>query len=462
MTLPTTTPIRRARPRLARAVIAAAVTGACVLAWLPSCSNGDPGPAPALTREALMDPETCASCHGDHHREWSGSMHAYASDDPVFVAMNARGQRETNGKLGAFCVQCHAPMAVRTGATTDGLNLASLPAPMKGITCFFCHSADGVEGTHNDPLHLATDGALRASLANPLLTGAHPAQYSPLHDRDRVESSSMCGSCHDVQNQAGVDIEKTFGEWKGAIYAHDVAGQRLTCGGCHMPGSDALAANVPGAPVRRVHDHSMPGVDLALTDFPEADAQRKLVQQNLDPALVAKLCVSPPQSGDAVAVTLDNAFVGHAWPSGAAQDRRAWLEVVAYAKGQVVFQSGVVPDAQSVTSLPDPSLWLLRTSMTDAAGKEVHMMWDAAKTLDTLLPPSVTNDPQDPRYYHSVTRTFAAPPSIDRVTARVRLVPIGLDVLDDLIASGDLDASYRAKMPIFTLGGTEVPISKAR
>ena len=52
-------------------------------------------------------------------------MHAYAADDPVFLAMNRRGQREAG--IGDFCVQCPRPMAVRTGATTDGLNLDSLP-----------------------------------------------------------------------------------------------------------------------------------------------------------------------------------------------------------------------------------------------------------------------------------------------------------------------------------------------
>ena len=31
----------------------------------------------------------------------------------VFLAMNERGQRETGGQLGPFCVNCHAPLAVR-------------------------------------------------------------------------------------------------------------------------------------------------------------------------------------------------------------------------------------------------------------------------------------------------------------------------------------------------------------
>src|SRR5580704_15773848 len=78
-------------------------------------------------------------------------MHAYASKDPVFLAMNARGQRETGGALGTFCVQCHAPMAVRDGMTTDGLNLSSLPAVyQQGVSCFFCHSIESVGSAHGD------------------------------------------------------------------------------------------------------------------------------------------------------------------------------------------------------------------------------------------------------------------------------------------------------------------------
>src|SRR5262245_2570979 len=75
------------------------------------CGNDDAAPPPAATlgKSALMNPETCAECHPKHYDEWSRSMHAYASDDPLFVAMNARGQREAN--IGPFCVKCHAPMA---------------------------------------------------------------------------------------------------------------------------------------------------------------------------------------------------------------------------------------------------------------------------------------------------------------------------------------------------------------
>ena len=104
---------------LATALAAASLSAAC--------ENSTPGEeAPAFSREALMDPKTCRPCHRDHYDEWSQSMHAYAANDPVFLAMNRRGQEETAGALGDFCVRCHAPMAVLEGRTSDGLELESL------------------------------------------------------------------------------------------------------------------------------------------------------------------------------------------------------------------------------------------------------------------------------------------------------------------------------------------------
>src|SRR4051812_24617155 len=125
----------------------------CFAAALFACHSDQT----SLTREQLLDPQSCAGCHQDQFQEWEGSMHAYSSNDPVFLAMNKRGQRETNGQLGAFCVNCHAPMAVREGATTDGLNLDQVPQKLKGITCFFCHTIESVTGTHDNPLTLASD-----------------------------------------------------------------------------------------------------------------------------------------------------------------------------------------------------------------------------------------------------------------------------------------------------------------
>jgi len=232
--------------------------------------------AAALTREQLLDPQTCKTCHPKHYEQWSGSMHAYATEDPVFIAMNRRAQEEA--QIGDFCVKCHAPMAVREGLTQDGLNLAELPAHLHGVTCYFCHNAVDVTADHGNPLVLANDNVMRGGISDPVDPKVHGAAYSEFHDRNSEKSSRMCGACHDFETPQGVFLERTFAEYQQTLFATPTASFD-TCQGCHMEGEFGVVANVPGVPARRHHDHLWPGVDVALSDFPYRAAMRAAVEE---------------------------------------------------------------------------------------------------------------------------------------------------------------------------------------
>lgn len=399
----------------------------------------------------MLDPTTCQSCHVDHYAQWAVSMHAYASDDPIFRAMNARGQRETKGQLGSFCVKCHAPVALSEGATTDGLNLATVPKPMHGVTCFFCHSIDAVTGSHNAAVSLSGDLVMRGEYGDPVQNSAHASAYDELHDRTHAASAGLCGACHDIDAPPGAHIERTFAEWQASVYSQP---EGDTCGQCHMPRSATTApiAQTEGPlPSRYSYGHDFPGVDVTLPTGP-ASAQAS-IQTFLGTTLQTALCVT--QLG-AVRVIVDNVAAGHSWPSGAAQDRRAWAEVVASQAGQVIYESGLVPAGTSVTALKnDPDLWLLRDCMFDDAGAQVDQFWLAASTEGNELPAPVTFNPTDPNYYRThIVQSFpralgaALPKMPDQVTLRFRIQPVGLDVLDDLISTGDLDAGIAAAMPV--------------
>ncbi|HEY8042195.1 MAG TPA: multiheme c-type cytochrome [Polyangiaceae bacterium] len=431
---------------------------ATLIACLPlGCGQSDGGaPAPTtLDRDTLLDPQTCQQCHANHYRDWAGSMHAYASDDPVFLAMNARGQRETGGKLGTFCVKCHAPMAVHEG-TTDGQHPEQLPPKLKGVTCFFCHSIASVDGAHDAAVTLSDDLAMRGEYSDAVANTAHASSYTTLHDRDRADSASLCGGCHDIVSPAGAAIERTFAEWQTSVFASPAGGD--TCGQCHMAQSTGLLpiAQYPGAMPRYYHGHDFPAVDVALTPgFPNAAGELKAVQLFLQKTLQTALCVT--QQGG-VRVLVDNVAAGHFWPSGASQDRRAWAEVIAYQGANVIYRSGVVPDGTPVVSVQgDPDLWLLRDCMFDAQSNPVNMFWQAATTEGNELPVQVTFDTTDPRYYQThIFQRFpralnaVLPQMPDKVTMRIRLQPVGLDVLADLKSSGDLtDPGVAAAMPTF-------------
>lgn len=455
-------PTHVARPSFAVSFLISGVLG---VSGLIACStHNEETPPPLLSRAELLDPTSCQKCHADHYKDWSGSMHAYASDDPVFIAMNARGQRETNGALGKFCVNCHAPMAVREGATTDGTNLASVPQALKGVTCYFCHSIDQVTDSHDAAVHLSDDLVIRGELSDPVKNTAHNSAYSSLHDRDTTESSQLCGACHDIVNGHGAAIERTFQEWKGSVFAQ--AGGGSTCAQCHMQQSAALRpiADAPGVFARRFHGHTFESVDVALTDFPEKEDQAARVKTFLTPTLQTALCVRQHGNTADLRVIADNVAAGHDFPSGSSQDRRLWFEVIAYQAGAVIFSSGANADGSPITNTPitdlaDPELWLVRDCMFGDANKEVSMFWEAQTLESNLFPAQLTFSKADPRYYQShIVQTYPRKSAAsikgtpDRVTLRVRFQPIGLDVLNDLVASKDLDPKYVAAMPTYDMG----------
>ena len=413
---------------------------------LAGCSSPErSGLVTAVSDDALMDPESCAGCHPKAYQEWASSLHAYAADDPLFLAMNRRGQREA--QIGPFCVRCHAPMAVRTNATQDGLNLGDLPQQLKGVTCFFCHAAEEVRGSHDSPIHLASGGVFRGELKDALANAFHGSSYDPLQDRDRLESAQLCGSCHDIVNGHGVHLERTYQEWQETVFAQAQVG--TSCAQCHMDRGTVPepAAAVQSAPLRTLHSHRFPAIDLPLTPFPDADVLAAETQSFLDTSLQSALCVRGAGGAAQVQVVLDNVAAGHRFPSGAAQDRRVWLEVSSYAKGKVVYQSSLVP-AGSALSAADPSelLWL-GDCLQDDKGQQVRMFWQASDVESNLVPGQLTFDPADPRFYQShVVATYplgsaTIPVFPDRVTLNVRLSPFELDTFDDLVASGDLTDS---------------------
>lgn len=406
------------------------------LRWLPvllllAC----PAAKPTLDQAALRDPASCEGCHPQHVEAWRRSAHAHATSDPVFVAMNRRGQRETDGGLGSFCVNCHAPLAVRDGLTVDGLNLEQVPQPLQGVGCYFCHSVTAVTGVHDNPLTLATDGVLRGPIADPVSNVAHASAASPFVDRTKLESASLCGACHDVVTPHGVALERTFAEWRATVFSRAAGGS--TCGTCHQPQSltPQAVANQPGLPLRRTHAHDFPAVDVNLLSVD--DTERAGVQAALDGVLQTALCVAPDGRVQAV---LDNVAAGHSFPSGAGQDRRLQVEVSAFVDGGLVFDSRATPDGGDA--------WVLRDCLTDATGQPVHMFWEATRTEGFSLAAPLLDGTPSPH----VGRWYQPSGVPDRVVLTVWLEPVGHEVLEDLVASGDLDAGWLQQVPRFQLG----------
>jgi hypothetical protein len=440
---------------------------AAVALALSACdASSDGDELPALTREELQNPESCKDCHPKHYEQWSASMHAYAAADPVFLAMNKRGQAETGGTLGPFCVSCHAPMAVQAGMT-DFANVESLPPQLKGVTCYFCHNAIGVGDKHvNGNVLLANDNVMRAAVSNPVEPTTHKVAYSTFHDPRNHESSLLCGTCHDLENSLGVRLERTYEEYQGSIFASDDPSTYRACPDCHMTrlrGGRQQIAEKTGRSgdnvlARDVHEHLWQAVDVPLTAWPHADAMRSAVGScNLPAAMSAYITLSR-EAGPLGQLTVElEADTGHMFPSGAAQDRRLWMELIAYDQNlSELYRMGQVGEQELEETGPGQHPCMFREYLADANGHETHDFWEAATiTKSKLMPVTPKGTAIGPRT-HTATCNFRPPVAQSQVAPafvdmRLRMRPMGMDVLNDLVSTGHLAPDVPAQMPTFTV-----------
>jgi hypothetical protein len=212
--------------------------------------------------------------------------------------------------------------------------------------------------------------------------------------------------------------------------------------------------------------HDFPAVDVALTDFPFKQEQLDAVLEELATSLRVSVCMSPAgTTGSGMSIRLENAAVGHNMPSGAAQDRRLWAEVHVYdnAPGQPeheILTRGVLPAGTAVTDLfqTQSDLMLFRDETFDKNGNPAHMFWDIASVKPQPPDPTegtggtigapITNDPVTAHQNHDVRLMFySLPNAATRATVTLHMQPMGLDVLNDLVDSGDLDPAIRDAMP---------------
>ena len=247
-------------------------------------------PPPLLRND--MNPQsaqTCISCHVDITQEWTTSAHAHADRkmNPLFGRMYFTSMKETRGLTMVKCGPCHE---TESFVTNDFEKLRDVSA--EGVTCVFCHAISG-PGTPGSVPPVALElGPYLGPIRNPSTVKDHGSKYSEF-----ITKSDFCGSCHQYENQNGILISDTFGEWKRSKYARSGA----TCQSCHMPGSPGRVSSL--GPVRpRVADHSFGGPDKnpALRDA--ATLVLKLGKRDEDKLQIL--------------ATVTNVGAGHAIPTG--------------------------------------------------------------------------------------------------------------------------------------------------
>lgn len=334
-----------------------------LMLWLP-------GTQPGQTTEA--EPvERCAMCHPAQVREWSGSMMAHATRDPLFNALLAITTKYTIPRgfdTPEYCLRCHSPSAWLAGRSHELSVQALFGTDLDGVHCDFCHRS-------LDPLH-PDSGAIVGGTVPGYGNGMYVVQRTnqpvrgargglPEHCEVTAadtfyRTGEYCGVCHEVSNPYFSPnprhsppyeqraMERTYSEWKLSWYA---AEGKQTCQSCHMRPSSGKASRSPSARYRPdVASHDFAGGNtLGLYAVGEAWSglngsflrdgiarSHELLQR----ALRLEVVAGKTSGAVTAAVRLTN-LAGHKLPTGFPEGRRIWIEITGRDEnGRTTFASG--------------------------------------------------------------------------------------------------------------------------
>lgn len=403
---------------------------------------------PTLDVDDFNSAEDCATCHQTHYEQWSQSIHAYATVDPVFHALVKLRQADYDGEQDQFCMQCHTNIGTRGGEVVPGFSFEDLSqVASEGVTCESCHKIASIERPYNAGHTLDPTGPLRGPIKDPVDNAYHASEYSEI-----FESSELCASCHDVVEVSGINLERPYEEW-----LESPAGMEgRNCQSCHMDTWDGQAAD--GAPERTgLHDHRFRGVEVPLSDDFIADPEaiiemEEQVAELLDQA--GSIYLEAPYGAAAghqldLLVTLQNNIDAHNLPTGTTFIRQIWVELIATdAEGTVLYQTGHLDDNGDLRDFwseldpyGDDDLLTLSSSLLDDRGVPTVFTWRATELKSNALSPlyqrtftlflPIPEDAVGPITVSSRLRFRSHPPWLLRLA--------GLDEMLDSLVIHDID-----------------------
>jgi hypothetical protein len=367
-----------------------------------------------LKPEDFQDPAICAGCHPRQAAGWNGSMHSIAFVDPVFQALWAVGDKETNGATLNHCGACHTAIGIASGTVQfdPGKPLhGAFTAPglaAKGVSCDVCHtiSASNVLKTavleHGNASFVLSPGNVKRGPLRDSKSPFHQTAFSELHTK-----ADFCGNCHNIFHPTNFfPVERTYDEWKYSIYAQ----HGIPCQDCHMVpvatatrvadtltrakdlGDKSLGGTAGlGGPMDRalVHDHGFVGGNALIAPLlgvQGGEEHKAMATERLQ--TVAELDVKvKKQEGPLhkLYVKVTNKRAGHHLPTSLTEVRQVWVEaVVTDDKGRELLRSGTLTAENEV---PEDAV-IFNAHAVDKDGKDTAKPWEITRFVDVnTIPP---------------------------------------------------------------------------
>ncbi|MFQ5449927.1 MAG: multiheme c-type cytochrome [Nitrospinaceae bacterium] len=189
----------------------------------------------------------CGKCHKDIYKSWENSLHARATNNPVFWAAFLQAHFKNVEVANNSCLRCHAPAA-------KFLYDFKLEKPLtrEGINCDFCHSISSLEPAGSpSPYRHEFDLVKQGPLKN-VESPVHRTRYNPLFKQSR-----FCAGCHELTTPGGTPLIETFSEWQQGPYP----AKGIHCQNCHMrkiPGK-IVGEGIKQTPETEISSHDIAG-----------------------------------------------------------------------------------------------------------------------------------------------------------------------------------------------------------
>ncbi len=259
-------------------------------------------------------PAACATCHVDIARQHEQAMmsqaytHHWDEIEYFELAVPHALKEPKVAGVKAGCNGCHAPLAFLAGDVPPKRPAENSRAN-ESVSCDLCHTVVGHGGDVPVNFNWITEpGKVKQGPRQGVVSPHHETRENPF-----LRSAEFCGTCHNERDPWGLFVKSTHLEWKEG--PHGKAG--IVCQECHMPPAPGRSARM-GSELPDVRQHLFHG----------AHDPGKL-------AGVAEVRIHPEsreaEPGDTVKLSavVVNAKAGHKIPSGSAEERVLWLDVVA-------------------------------------------------------------------------------------------------------------------------------------
>lgn len=355
----------------------------------------------------------CKSCHEDAYKDWANSNHRLmGGSNPYYMVLEDLAAKIEGEGFRFWCMGCHSPTQITTGAREtnrknlmfdqDGKYLVDRlkdinKEPEEGTSCLFCHRITDHDDIGNAGYtinlrdrenYLLEERGYLLGYIHDQSINSKPKAHIDSYSKNLYKDPKYCSSCHtEFSPGKGVMIVETYKEWEESPFNKGLDNpETKTCIDCHMHKNPSeLDTKVVGkstsggATKQNLRTHHFVGSNHFLVGLRSKEHEKMTIDLL---KTSAKLLISSSDGGFAVEV--QNVGAGHHLPTGVADFRELWLEVVAVDNsGKVVAKSGFL-----VENEVEPEAKMFKKVFGDKDGKPVGLaFWRYEKLIsDTRIP----------------------------------------------------------------------------